>query len=166
MANDINISCVSGRLTAAPSLRRVQSGAAVLNFSIAVSKSRMVNQQWQEEVSYIDVEIWGPSAERLSGRVTKGTPVTVAGSLLQKRWEKDGQRFSRLVVSAHAVQVHAAGQTQTQGGGQQTSYGTQQQGDAQMQGGGNPAQYGAPKPSQNPAQWEPSPDEFPEDIPF
>ena len=140
MASDINSVCINGRVTQNPTLKRTPSGTAFLGFSIASCKARLVNQQWQEEVSYIEVETWGAQAERLSARISKGTPVTVAGSLLQKRWEKDGQKYSRVVVTASGVQVH-----QQRTGGLQQSQGAGY--DAQSRdGGGNVQLAGYPTP--------------------
>lgn len=178
MASDINSVCINGRVTQNPTLKRTPSGTAFLGFSIASCKARLVNQQWQEEVSYIEVETWGAQAERLSARISKGTPVTVAGSLLQKRWEKDGQKYSRVVVTASGVQVHqqrTGGLQQSQGAGYdaQSSGGPQYQNAAapQIQNAGpyyppengNPPQQ--PQIGDCPNRWEPGCD-FPEEIPY
>ena len=173
MSNDINEVVISGRLTANAVLKRIASGSAVCSFTIASNRSRLVNQQWQEETSFIAVELWGAAAERWAPRLLKGTPATISGSLLQQRWEKDGHKYSRLLLSARNVQVFAsspnAGQQNMQsgnGGGnvQNAGYPTPQNaGPYYPPENGNPPQQ--PQIGDYPNRWEPGCD-FPEEILF
>lgn len=156
MSNDINEVVISGRLTANAVLKRTASGTAVCSFAIASNRSRLVNQQWQEETSFIAVELWGAAAERWSPRLLKGTPATISGSLLQQRWEKDGHKHSRLLVSARNVQVFASSPN--------AGYPTPQNaGPYYPPENGNPPQQ--PQIGDYPNRWEPGCD-FPEEIPF
>ena len=56
------------------------------------------------EVSYFDVDVWGPVAENCSKYLTKGSGIIVKAALRQDRWEKDGKTQSRVRITANAVQ--------------------------------------------------------------
>lgn len=79
------------------------NGSARANISIAVNRSRKQGDEWIDEVSYFDVAIFGKTAENLKPYFVKGQRVTVEGHLKQDRWEKDGQKNSRVSIVADAV---------------------------------------------------------------
>ena len=96
----------------------VQSGQARANISIAVNRSKKSGDEWVDEVNYFDVTIWGKTAENLKPYLTKGKQIVVDGYLKQDRWEKDGQKFSRVSVVANTVQL--------MGGNEQKGFNPQQ----------------------------------------
>ena len=75
------------------------------SFTIAVNRSVKKGEQWQDEASFFDVTVWGRTAENLKNYLVKGQQVCVEGYLKQDRWEKDGQKFSKIVVNADNVQL-------------------------------------------------------------
>ena len=81
----------------------VGNGTARANVSIAVNRSKKQGDQWVDEVSYFDVTIWGKTAENLKPYLTKGKAITIEGFLKQDRWEKDGQKQSRISIVAENV---------------------------------------------------------------
>ena len=83
----------------------VVNGQARANISIAVNRSKKNGDQWIDEVNYFDVTIWGKTAENLKPYLTKGKQIVVDGYLKQDRWEKDGQKFSKVTVVANNVQL-------------------------------------------------------------
>ena len=83
----------------------VANGQARANISIAVNRSKKNGDQWIDEVNYFDVTIWGKTAENLKPYLTKGKQIVVEGYLKQDRWEKDGQKFSKVTVVANNVQL-------------------------------------------------------------
>jgi len=99
---DINTVVVVGRLTKNAEFRQV-GGATKASFSLAVSRSRKVNDQWEDETSYVDIQAWGKMAQNLEGRLPKGTKVTVEGYLRQESWEQNGEKRHKLVVVANMV---------------------------------------------------------------
>lgn len=108
MARDINHVVLVGRLTrdvGGVDFAYTAGGVACANASIAVNRSRKQGEQWVDEVSYFDVTIWGKTAENLRPYLTKGKLIGVDGFLKQDRWEKDGQRFSKIRVVAENVQL-------------------------------------------------------------
>lgn len=105
MANDINHVTIVGRLTRDAEISYLPSGAAVAKISIAVNRSRKNGDQWVEEVSYFDSSIFGKTAENLKPYLSKGKQIGLEGHLKQDRWEKDGQKFSRISIIADNVQL-------------------------------------------------------------
>ena len=68
MASDVNLACLTGRLTADPDLRATQAGSSVLRFSLAVNRAvRGAGGQWEEEADYIDCVVLGPRADGRRG---------------------------------------------------------------------------------------------------
>lgn len=107
---DLNHVTLIGRLTRdvgsdERSFGYLQNGQARANLSIAVNRSVKKNEQWVDEVSYFDVTLWGKQAESLKPYLLKGKQIAVEGYLKQERWEKDGQKNSRVSITAINVQL-------------------------------------------------------------
>ena len=96
------------------------SGQARANISIAVNRSRKQGDQWVEEANFFDVTIWGKTAENLTPYLTKGKQIAVEGYLKQDRWEKDGQKFSKVGIVADSVMLLGG---RSDNGGSQSSGG-------------------------------------------
>ena len=80
-------------------------GTARLNLSIAVNRSVKKNGAWTDSVSYFDVTVWGKPAENIKPYLHKGKQIAVDGFLDQQRWEKDGQKYSKVCIIADNVQL-------------------------------------------------------------
>lgn len=107
---DLNHVVLIGRLTKdlgtdERSFGYVSSGQARANVSIAVNRSKKTGDQWTDEVNYFDVTIWGKTAENLKPYLLKGKQIAVDGYLKQDRWEKDGQKMSKVTIVANNVQL-------------------------------------------------------------
>ena len=105
---DLNSVIEIGRLTRDISERDfayTTAGKARLNFSIAVNRSEKRNGEWADRVSYFDVTIWGKTAENIKSYLHKGKQIAVDGYLDQQRWEKDGVKYSKVVIIADNVQL-------------------------------------------------------------
>ena len=83
----------------------IANGQARANVSIAVNHSKKQGDEWITETDFFDVTIWGKQAENLKPYLTKGTQICVDGHLKQDRWEKDGQKFSKISIVADNVQL-------------------------------------------------------------
>jgi single-strand DNA-binding protein len=107
---NVNRVILAGNLTRDPETRRIPSGTAVCDFSVAVNRTwtdRTTNEK-REEVSFIDVETWGRQAEVAQEYLKKGRAVLIEGRLKQDRWEsKEGKKMSRLKV--YAERLHFLG---------------------------------------------------------
>lgn len=113
MASDINHVILVGRLTRDSELSHLNSGTALCKFSIAVNRAVKRNEQWETEVSYFDITLWGKRGEVLSQYLKKGKQIAVDGELRQNRWEQDGQNRSKVEVIANNVQLIGSGNKNT-----------------------------------------------------
>ena len=102
---DINTLTIIGRLTSNCDLAYTADGTARLNLSIAVNRSQKSGGEWSDKASFFDVTVWGKTAENISPYLSKGKQIAVQGYLDQQRWEKDGQRFSKVCIIAEQVQL-------------------------------------------------------------
>lgn len=96
MASDINVCTLTGRLTKDAIVREV-SDRKYYSFTVAVSKTTKQGDEWVDQTSFIDVT-YGTKSNNVGQNLTKGRQVSIAGSLKQERWEKEGQKFSKVVV--------------------------------------------------------------------
>lgn len=159
---DLSIAVLVGRLTRDAELKYTNSGQAVCHFSVATSTRRKKGDQWVDEPSYWDVDLWGKSGESLNQYLTKGKLVAVEGSMRQDRWEQDGQTRTKVIVSANTVQLLGGGQGAVPGPSQGSGLG---QGGQQSAGQGAREWRGQDQgrgqaPAGNP------PDDYADDIPF
>ena len=98
--NSVNI---MGNLTRDPELKILSSGKSVCSMSIANNRVYTKNNEKVTEVSYFDIEVWGPIAENCAKYLKKGSGIIVEGRLKQDRWEKDGKTQSRVRISANNI---------------------------------------------------------------
>jgi len=80
------------------------NNTAVCEFSIAMNSREKVDGEWQDYASFVDVTVWGKQAEACAQHLGKGSLVGVDGKIRQDRWEKDGQKRSKIKVVAQNVQ--------------------------------------------------------------
>jgi single-strand DNA-binding protein len=93
-----------GNITRDPELRFTTGGRAVANFGVAVNRRYMINNEWQEDVSFIDVVAWAQLGENAAASFKKGDRVIVAGRINQRSWEADdGSKRSKVDVVADAL---------------------------------------------------------------
>lgn len=83
----------------------IGNGSGVLNFSIAVNRSRKKGEEWVDEVYYLDFTCFGKLAENMKNFLQKGTKVCVTGYIKQERWTKDDKNFSKLVLIAENIEL-------------------------------------------------------------
>ncbi len=105
MAN-YNRVILMGNLTRDVELRHLQNGTAVADVSIAVNeRKKTASGEWIEETSFFDVTMWGRTAEVASQYMSKGKPMLIEGRLRQERWEKDGQKRSKVKIICDKMQM-------------------------------------------------------------
>src|SRR5689334_22368427 len=94
-----------GNLTRDPELRYIPSGMAVSDIGLAVNDRVKRGDQWVDEATFIDITLWGRTAEIANEYLSKGSPVLIEGRLKLDRWEKDGQKHSKLKVIGERLQM-------------------------------------------------------------
>ena len=168
---DLNHVTLIGRLTRDAELKYTPGGLAISSFSRAVNRRRKNGDQWVDEVSYFDINLYGKPAESLKQYLTKGKQVAVDGELRQDRWEKDGQNHSRIYIAANNVQLlggNTGSSNYSNAGGYAPANNNSQgynQGYSQPQNSYQP-RYDAPQDQYDPGSSYGSDSSFPEDIPF
>ena len=103
--NSFNRVILLGNLTRDPEVRYIPSGTAVASFAIAVNRRYKQGDEMKDEVSYIDIVVFGKTAENCGQYLNKGDAILVEGRLQQRRWDdKDsGQKRSKIEVVAQTV---------------------------------------------------------------
>ena len=153
MAN-LNKVMLLGNLTRDPELRHTPKGSAVADLGIAVNrKIQDGNGGWKDETTFVDVTVWGSSAENAHKYLSKGRGVFIEGRLQMDTWDDKttGQKRSKLKVVADNVQFLPDGKG---GGGGGARYSND--GDSSSSGGSK--QGGSPAPADDYAEED--------DIPF
>ena len=94
-----------GNLTRDPELRYTPKGAAVTDFGLAMNRVRKgPNDEKIEEVTFVDVTLWGRLAELASQYLSRGRSVYIEGRLDLQQWESDGQKRSKIRVVGEQMQ--------------------------------------------------------------
>lgn len=113
--NDTNTLVLIGRLTQDSKLDYLQSGSAKLDFSVAFTTTKKVQNNWVDETNYLNnLTLWGKVAESLHPYMTKGTLVAIQGHLHMDTWEKGGEKKSILKVVVENVQLLSKAQNTQQ----------------------------------------------------
>jgi len=85
---------VVGRVCSDVSTRTTSDGTTVANFSVATNERKYDREtdSWQDrDTLFLRVTCWRRLAEGVAASLNKGDPVVVAGRLIAKRVEPDGQ---------------------------------------------------------------------------
>jgi len=146
-----------GNLTRDPEVRYTPKGSAVAEIGLAVNRIYTTEGgEKREEVTFVDVTLWGRTAEIAGEYLKKGRPVLIEGRLQLDTWDdkQSGQKRSKLKVVGEAMQLLGG----RPGGGTGGS-----EADEAMAGGsertGNRPRSTAPPPRSAPAA--PGDDEIP-----
>ena len=95
-----------GNVTRDPELKYISSGTAVTEIGLAVNDRRKnASGEWVEETTFVDVTLWGRTAEVAGEYVTKGSPLLIEGRLKLDTWEKEGKKNSKLRVVCERMQL-------------------------------------------------------------
>lgn len=143
-----------GNLTRDPELRHIPTGTAVTDIGLAVNDRRKSpSGDWVEETTFVDITLWGRTAEIACEYLSKGSPVLIEGRLKLDTWETEGQKRSKLKVIGEKMQLLTGG-GRGDGGGNR--------------GGGEGGSYSRPARPQQQAQpqqdyYDVPPDD---DVPF
>ena len=101
-----------GNLTRDPELRYTPKGMAVAKIGLAVNRVwRNEAGEQKEEVTFVDVDVWGRTAENVGQYMRKGSPILIEGRLRLDQWDdkQTGQKRSKLGVTAETVQFLSSG---------------------------------------------------------
>ncbi len=160
MAN-LNKVMLMGNLTRDPEIRYTPKGTAVCEIGMAINRNFTAeNGEKREEVTFVDVTLWGRQAEIAGEYLKKGRPVFIEGRLQLDTWDdkQSGAKRSKLRVVAEGMQFLGS---RDGGGGSGGGFSDEGSGG----GGGKSFQKSAPKSPPKTAV-DPDLDAAEDDIPF
>lgn len=96
-----------GTLTRDPELKHTPKGTAVAALGLAINNRYKSGDEWKEETTFVDVELWGRQAEIAGEYLKKGKPVFIEGRLKLESWEDktSGQKRSKMKVVGEMLQL-------------------------------------------------------------
>ncbi len=106
MAN-VNKVILIGNVTRDPEIKYTPKGSAVTDLGLAVNRFYTTDSgEKREETTFVDVTLWGKTAELAGEFLKKGRPVYIEGRLQMDTWEdkQSGQKRSKLRVVGDTMQ--------------------------------------------------------------
>src|ERR1700731_4733225 len=97
-----------GNLTRDPEVRSTPKGTAVTELGMAGNRVYTAeNGEKREETTFVDVTLWGRTAEIAGEYLKKGRPVFIEGRLQLDTWDdkQSGQKRSKLKVVGEGLQL-------------------------------------------------------------
>lgn len=97
-----------GNLTRDPEIKYTPKGTAIADIGLAVNRNYTTESgEKREEVTFVDVTLWGRTAEIVGEYCKKGRPIFIEGRLQLDTWDDKatGQKRSKLKVVADNVQL-------------------------------------------------------------
>ena len=178
---NLNKVMLMGNLTRDVELKYTPKGTAIADISLAINRysTNEATGEKKEEVTYVEVTLWGRQAEIANQYLAKGKPAYIEGRLTMDTWDDKttGQKRSKMKVTGEALQlIGAKGEGPDGGGGGGSRYpsaprgGDSGGGDEYDQRPARPQQQqppggGGARPKPRPAPPTPDPDDE-DDIPF
>ena len=96
-----------GNLTRDPELKYTPKGTAIAKIGMAVNRKwKTESGEDREEVTFVDVDAFGRTAEVIGQHFKKGRPILVEGRLKTDSWDdkQSGQKRSKLGVVLESFQ--------------------------------------------------------------
>jgi single-strand DNA-binding protein len=105
-----NKTVLMGNLTRNPELRFSPSGTPIASFGLGINRRWKQGEELKEEVTFIDIVVFGKQAEHCGQYLTKGNSVMVEGRIQQRRWETEdvAQSMTFLPKGTHQPESHPA----------------------------------------------------------
>lgn len=157
-----------GNTTRDLELRYIPSGMAVCDMGLAVNDRRKdASGNWTEETTFVDVTLWGKTAQVAAEYAKKGTQVLIEGRLKMDTWETDGQKRSKLKVVGERLVLlgsRASGSGSGRSGGY--SQGGYAQGGSQGSSQGGYGQGGYSDAPSSSSSFDGPPEISGDDVPF
>ena len=158
-----------GNLTRDPEIKYTPKGTAIADIGLAVNRNYTTESgEKREEVTFVDVTLWGRVAEIVGEYCKKGRPLFVEGRLQLDTWDDKatGQKRSKLKVVGENIQLLGSREGGAGGGGGGGEHG---EGRSESRSEARPQQN---RPAARPASPPPRPPADPDldapedDIPF
>jgi single-strand DNA-binding protein len=152
MAN-FNKVILAGNLTRDPELRYTPKGTAVAKITLAINRTwRSETGESKEEVTFVDVDAFGRTAENIGQYFKKGRPILVEGRLRYETWEDKQTNAKRSKLGVVLENFQFMDSNRNEGGSPPEAPRSR------------PAATPAPKPSAPDGDGPPPPED--DDVPF
>lgn len=92
----MNNAVISGRLTATPELKKTSTGKSVMNFCVAVRRTK-------ENTDFIECVAWETSAAFVKQHFKKGDWIEVTGSIQTRTYEQNGAKRKAVEILVNSV---------------------------------------------------------------
>lgn len=99
------MNCVTliGRLTRNPELKTFNSGTSLATFTLAVDRE-FRNKNNEKETDFIDIQVWGKTAENCCNYIGQGSLVGVQGSIrIESYQDQQGNNRKSTKINANSV---------------------------------------------------------------
>ena len=110
-----------GNLTRDVEIRHTSGNTAIGKFGLAVNrKFKTQSGEQREEVTFVDCEAWGRTAEVIAQYLSRGSPIFIEGRLKLDQWEDKnggGKRSKHLIVVENFQFINSGQGGGNQGGG-------------------------------------------------
>ncbi len=155
----LNKVMIIGNLTRDPEIRYTPKGTAVAEIGVAVNRRYTAdNGEKREETTFVDVTLWGRTAELAGEYLKKGRSVYIEGRLQLDSWDdkQTGQKRSKLRVVCEEMQFLGGREGGGGGGGGGGDYEARESREARPTqrssygGGGGGRPSAPPKPPMDP----------------
>ncbi len=98
-----------GNLTRDVDVKYTKGGTAVTEIGLAVNDRVKRNDEWVDETTFVDITLWGRTAEVAGQYLSKGSSVLIEGRLKLDSWETEGQKRHKLRVVGERMQMLGGG---------------------------------------------------------
>lgn len=101
----LNVVILIGRLTHTPEPRTTRAGDTVVNFSLAVQRSRVNKATGQRDTDFVDCTAFGKTADFITRYFAKGQLMNVKGELHTSKYtDRNGNNRTKLEVCVDGVE--------------------------------------------------------------
>jgi single-strand DNA-binding protein len=178
---NLNKVMLMGNLTRDPEIKYTPKGTAIANFGIAVNRTFTTAEggEKREEVTFIDLEAFGRTAEIIGEYFKKGRPIFIEGRLKLDSWDdkQTGKKMSKLRVVVDSFEFLGSREGGEGGGGgggggfrgnraSEGEYDGPPSGGGSGSGGGGGGGFKKSPPPQRKPPVDPDLDAAEDDIPF
>ena len=142
---DLNKVIIAGRFTRNPGIQKTPSGAVFTDIGLAMNRRYTVDGNLREEVTFVDAEAWGKTAEIIVEHFSQGKEILIEGRLKMDQWTDKATGGKRSKLKIVVERFHFVGSKQ----------------DGQERSPNGPAPSTSPNPQSGPGM-----DEEADDLPF
>jgi len=101
---------LAGHLVRDVELRTTQNNTPFANITLAINEKRPNGKgAWIDELTFVEITLWGNDASFLSKYAAKGTSLLIEGRLKLDSWESDGQKKSKMKVVSEQLRILSSG---------------------------------------------------------